>query len=202
MNGLHRCVLSGVAFLALSGPALAQTISTGNMWDHGTTMSLFGGAASADSQTGALVGLGVGWETSPVIGIEGTTSWLDRQRGADAFAASLVLVGTWANLTRVKPFIEGGVGLYRASFDSARSVVPDFYRRRMTAPGLGASAANTFTDPTLVLGGGANVFLARHVAIRPDVNVALVLRGGHSLTVTSARVHLVYHFEDHPMPPW
>jgi hypothetical protein len=148
-----------------------------------------------------LVGLGVGWEISPVVGIEGTGSWLDRGRGAEAFAAALTLQGTFANPTPVKPFLEAGVGLYRATFDTTRAGPPDFYARRLAAHGPGFTSTDAFTDPSFVLGGGANLFLGRHIAIRPDVNVQIVRRDRRSHTVTAGRVHLVYHFEDHPVTP-
>lgn len=194
--------LLAAAWLVGAVPAAAQVVPPGNMWSHGTTLSLFGGAASGDSETGALAGGGVGWEISPVLGLEGRVSWLDRGAGADGFAASLTVAGTWANATAIKPFVEAGVGLYRASFDPARGGIPEFYRRRMQPSGLaGALEPDTFTDPSFVVGGGANVFLSRHVAIRPAADVTFVRRESHGTTVAAARVHVVYHFEDHPVTP-
>ena len=58
-----------------------------------------------------------------------------------------------------------------------------------------------FTDPSFILGGGVNLFVTRHVALRPDVEAKLVRRNSQNYVVTAVSVHLAYHFEDHPMTP-
>jgi hypothetical protein len=175
---------------------MGQVAPEGNPWSHGTTLSVFAGAASASSDTGPVAGGAVGWEITPWVAVEGSGSWLDRRRGADAFAADLKAL---VNLTRphtVVPFLEGGIGMYRASFDMSRATFPEFYRRR-----LGPDAENrqnlTFTDPSFILGGGVNLLVAPHVTIRPDVEAKIVRRDSQNHVVTALSVHLAYHFEDH-----
>jgi hypothetical protein len=70
-------------------------------------------------------------------------------------------------------------------------------------PGVGESlsVSRIFMDPSVVIGGGANLFVSRHYAIRPAVDATIVMRDGHTQTVTSAVVHVTYHFEDHPVTP-
>ena len=60
-------------------------------------------------------------------------------------------------------------------------------------------AMRTFTDPSVVFGGGISLVATRHIAIRPAVEVAMVLRNNHSLATASAVVRLAYRFEDHPV---
>ena len=67
------------------------------------------------------------------------------------------------------------------------------------ASDLGGTAE--FTDPSLAGGGGTNVFLSRHWAIRPQVIATVVLGHSRSYVVTTGTVHLAYHFEDHPVTP-
>jgi hypothetical protein len=64
---------------------------------------------------------------------------------------------------------------------------------------LGVSA--TFTDPSVVFGGGLNVFVSRHVAIRPNLEATVIMRDRQTHMVGSAAVHLAYHFKDHPITP-
>jgi hypothetical protein len=66
-------------------------------------------------------------------------------------------------------------------------------------PGL--TEGQTFTDPALVLGGGVNVFFNRHIAVRPDLEAMVVMRDSHRYVVTTAAIHLAFHFEDHPVTP-
>jgi len=93
------------------------------------------------------------------------------------------------------PFVTAGVGLYRASYETAVGNVPEFYRHRMSQT-AGPGMTMTFTDPTFVFGGGLNVFVTRHIAIRPDVETMIVVRDSSSHVVTAAAVHLAYHFEN------
>jgi hypothetical protein len=65
----------------------------------------------------------------------------------------------------------------------------------------GPEAGRTFTDPTVVGGGGISIFVNRHFALRPDVEAVFVLRDGRTHVVTTAALHAVYHFESHPVTP-
>ena len=196
-----RCPVGWPALIvfALSIPASAQT--TGTDWTHGTTLNVFAGAGIDDSDATPLVGASVGWELTPAIAIEGSGYWLERTAGTDAFAAALKLQAALAVGHTAVPFLEAGVGLYRASFDPMGHSVPGFYRRRLTAGAPGPGSMTTFTDPSFVLGGGVNVFVTRHISFRPGIEVMIVRRHAQNCGVTTAAVHVAYHFEDHPVTP-
>jgi hypothetical protein len=141
----------------------------------------------------------VGWEVTPRFAVDGTGTWTEFGSGADAFAGSLRLRMRIAGHRRVDPFVQGGVGMYRAMFETGDSQMPEFYRRRIGPAAEGVTGA-TFTDPTLVTGGGVSLFLRRWFAVRPEAEVTFVLRNGTHV-VTSFLVHAVFHFEDHPVTP-
>jgi hypothetical protein len=194
-------IIASAASLVLCTPGLASAqTSSPNMWAHGTTVNVFAGGASASSETGALAGGAVGWEVTPWVALEGSGSWLDRRQGADAFAADLKALVNLAAARSVVPFVEGGIGMYRASFDSSRATFPEFYRARMAA-NAGATTRMTFADPSFIVGGGVNLFATRRMAIRPDIEAKIVRRDSQTYVVTAVSVHLAYHFEDHPIAP-
>jgi hypothetical protein len=121
------------------------------------------------------------------------------QQPGEAFAATL---SAHVNVTpprRLVPFLKGGVGLYRASVEAGRPGVPDFYRRRLDDGPSGLRRMQSFTDPALVLGGGASIFATRHFAIRPEIEAIVARRQAQSFVVAAASVRLVYHFEEHPV---
>lgn len=194
----HRTLWSVPVIIALSAPALAQPVPQLQEWTHGTTVNVFAGVALDAGESGPVGGGAVGWEIAPAIAIEGSAAWLDRGGGAHAFAAGLKLQAGLMRPRPVVPFVEAGVGLYRASFDPLRGTVPGFYRRRFEEA---RRAMITFTDPSIVLGGGVNVFLTRHLAIRPGVETMIVIRHGRTYVVTAVAVHAAYHFESHPVTP-
>lgn len=181
--------------------AAAQSDVRANEWSRGTTLNGFVGATVDSSQSGPAVGGAMGWEVRPNLAIEGGGSWAEFGHGTTSFAGALKVRLRVAGQRRVDPFVSGGVGLYRATFGATDDAVPEFYRRRMHAPAPGRAATRTFTDPTLVGGGGLSIFVNRHFALRPDVEAAFVLRGGRSHVVTTMAVHAVYHFESHPVTP-
>lgn len=202
MNFPFHCVSWPALFvLLLSAPASAQPVPRGNDWSYGTTLNVFAGAGADSSNTIPLAGTSLGWEITPRLAVEGSGYWLDRGTGADAFAAALKLQTGLIGPHTAVPFLEAGVGLYRASFDPTASTVPDFYRRRMAASTTGPGATTTFTDPSFIFGGGVNVFVTRHIAIRPDVEAMVVRRDSQNYVVTVVAVHMAYHFESHPVTP-
>jgi hypothetical protein len=180
--------------------AQAQTVAE---WHRGTTLSGFIGGASPTSGTDVAAGAALGWELTPHFTLEGRGMWLEGGPGTDAFAA--VLGGRFPLLAArpVVPFASAGVGMYRATFDPASSRVPGFYQRRMmgTMSGTGQFASRTFDDFAVALGGGADIFLARHLALRPDVTVLLVMSGSDTRAVPVYGLQLAYHFESHPVTP-
>jgi hypothetical protein len=182
--------------LACSGVAAAQ----GTDWQRGTALSVFGGAASAGSHVGGAGGATIGWELLPYFTVEGSGTWLADRGGANGFAG---LIGTRVGLAprgTLVPFVSAGVGVYRASIDARRDDLPAFYGRRLGA-GPGALSERVFDDFLVALGGGADVYVTRHLAIRPDVRVLLARADGDTRPVTVVAVHLAYHFEDHPITP-
>jgi len=63
------------------------------------------------------------------------------------------------------------------------------------------SSTMTFNDPSLVGGGGVEMFVSRHWAVRPEILATVVLRDSRNFVVTTGAVRLGYHFEDHPVTP-
>jgi hypothetical protein len=178
----------------LAAPAVAQD-PLDHPWRHGTTIAVLGGTAvpeSADAR-GAF-GTAVGWEINQWVRLEGTGTWIAANRGQDAFAAEFKALTMLTRPARVVPYIGGGLGLYRAVFDGAGAAMPDFYQRRMSGQ---AAMQRAFTDPSFVFEAGADLFVHRHLSVRPDVSVRLVTRQSHGYPIAIAAVHLAYHFEAH-----
>jgi len=192
-----------MACLCCAFPATvaAQQDVRANEWSRGTTLNGFVGVVADSSQSGPAVGGAMGWELRPNLAIEGEGAWAEFGYGTTSFADAIKARLRVAGKRHVDPYVSGGVGLYRATFGAEDSAIPGFYLRRMTTPAAGRAAVRTFTDPTVVGGGGVNVFLNRHVALRPDVEAAFVLRDGRSHVVTTVALHAVYHFESHPVTP-
>jgi hypothetical protein len=148
-----------------------------------------------------MAGGAAGWEVTPRFGVEAAASWLDRPGADEAFAAALTAHTHLRGLRAVSPFLRGGVGLYRVTFDANARDVPDFYRRRMGAAGAYVRAGRSFTDPSLIAGGGVNVFVSRHVAFRPQIEAIVVRRQSRSHVVTAVTMQVAYHFEEHIITP-
>ena len=194
----HYCLLFAiVAVCGSPAPGFAQP----NEWSHGTTLNVFASATADPSRDGPGLGGAVGWVVTPRFAIEGTGAWYTAGNAEDAFAGALKAQVAVVRGHRVVPFLQAGVGLYKASFATDASSVPVFYRDRMAARGVGTGAVQSFTDPTVVFGGGVGMILTRHVALRPDVEVTVVTRAGRNQTITAFALHLAYHFEEHPVTP-
>ena len=200
MRRMIRFAVVASACVAWSTAAWAQSPIAPAEWNRCTTLNGFVGAAGDTSQVGTAFGGAIAWDITPALAIEGAGSWIEYGHETTGFAGNLKVRARMSGKRTVDPFVLGGIGLYRASFGPDDPAVPDFYRNRMTHTGT-ATISHTFTDPTLVVGGGLNVFLTRHFAIRPDVEAAIVLHGGDSHVITTAAVHAVYHFESHPVTP-
>jgi hypothetical protein len=187
---------AALVLVGFAAEASSQTLA-GNPWGRGTTLELFAGGANASpNTTTGTVGAAVGWELNHFAEIEGVVAWLPERRGAQSFAADLNLLVNLTRPTRVVPYLGAGAGMYRGSFDATRATLPHFYQQRM--PDFSSRARATFTDPTVVIAGGANVFVARHLSVRPELGVRLVLNGSDVYKVTTFTFALIYHVEDHP----
>jgi hypothetical protein len=206
MTSVHRlqCVVLGIlvsvatASAQTTPPPAARVVPTGNMWSHGTTLNVFGGAGGTSGDRAAVAGGAFGWEVRPWFAIEGTGSWLDWGQGARAFAPSVTAQAALLTARPFLPFVTGGVGLYHASFSRSDRAMPNFYRQRMMGPSNMRSRI-TFNDPSLVGGGGFEMFLSRHWAVRPEILATVALRDSRNFVVTTGAVRLAYHFEDHPV---
>jgi hypothetical protein len=188
------------ALAAFAPHASGQTVA-GADWHRGTTLAGFIGAASSQSVTDAAAGATLGWEFTPHLAIEGRGLWLDAGPGADAFSALLgarfpILAGR-----AIVPFVSGAVGVYRATFDATPAAVPRFYAARMMPLRAGQSRGWTFNDFVVAAGAGADVALARHLALRPELTVLVVTTRADTRAIPVLGVHLAYHFESHPITP-
>ena len=199
-----RAYRVGVLIVAIAAgwPAYsaAQEVVRPGEWSRGTTLSGFAGLATDGDRSGPVIGGVAGYEITPRLTIEASGSWLEFGDGVDAFAGAIKLRARLSGQRTVDPFVLGGVGFYRASFDRPSSVAPGFYRNRLRAPGTGLGDTS-FTDPAVVVGAGVNFFVTRHFALRPDVESFIVFRDGRSLAVTSLSLHAVFHIESHPVTP-
>jgi hypothetical protein len=193
------CAFTVVA-LALSVPAWTQPAPEAHEWGHGTTLTGFTGAAVDSSRSGALFGGAIGWEMTPKVAIEGSGLWVEHGSGTDAFAGALKVQAALLRRHAARPFLQAGVGLYRASFD-VRDEMPDFYGDRIRSDPFGHGLIRTFMDPSLVAGGGVDLFVSRNLAVRPDIETMFVLHDGKSHVVTAIRINVAYHFEEHPVTP-
>ena len=190
---------------SLAAAAIALTPAVGGAQSAvssqtGTALAVFGGAASGDGNTDGAAGATVSWELTPYFTLEGSGIWTTGSR-LDAFSA---LAGTRVHLLprrTVVPFASAGVGLYRATL-AGQATAPAFYRRRLEARGTaGPNAGRTFDDLVFAIGGGADVYLKRHLALRPDIRVLLVHADTGTRAVPVYGVHLAYHFEEHRVTP-
>lgn len=197
---LRFILLIAAIWLALAVTASGQEIRS-NEWSRGTTLSGFAGVATDNTASGPVLGGTVAWELTRRVALEGGGAWAGFPDSANAFSGTMAVRGRMFGHGRVDPYVAGGVGLYRAEF-RAHSPMPAFYARRhpMARARLPEGGA-TFTDPSLLAGGGINVSVSRHMAFRPDVQAIVVFRDGRRHTVAAVTVHAVFHFEDHPVTP-
>jgi len=206
MTSVHRLHYVVIGILVSVATASAQTtpsatnraVPEGNMWSHGTTLNVFGGGAGTSGDSAAVAGGAFGWEVRPWFAIEGGGAWLDWGQSARAFAPSMMARVALLTARPFLPFITGGIGLYHASFNRFDSTMPNFYRGRMMGMS-DLSSRIAFTDPSLIGGGGIDMFISRHWTVRPELLATVVLRDSRNFVVTTGVVRLGYHFEDHPV---
>lgn len=217
MLSAHRLHAALLAFFLSAVPAAAQGVAPtqpqttpspqarlvppGNFWSHGTTLNVFAGAAATSRDRAGVAGGGMGWELKPWFALEGTGGWFDWGHNANAFTAALAAHVAVLTPRPIVPFLAGGVGMYHATFDRFDTTMPRFYRHRMLGMSEQPGQTKTFTDPSIVAGGGVELFVSRHWTVRPEVMANVVVRDGRSFTVTTGVVRLGYHFEDHPITP-
>jgi hypothetical protein len=201
MAGLFKIGAAAVATALVACTAVdagAQTVGDVN-WHRGTTLAGFFGAATTSSDASAAAGFGLGWELLPHLVIEGRGFWLDAGADAESFAAALGARVPLRPARPIVPFLSSGLGFYHASFDRPHDGMPAFYRQRLESATDLARA--TFDDFAVAFGGGVDVYLTEHLALRPEATVMLVIAGSDAHPVPIYGVHLAYHFEDHPITP-
>ena len=157
--------------LGCTGTAWGQTPE--HTWSRCTTLDAAGGIVMSPA-VGGTFGAAIGWELDHRFEIQGAGTWISRTEATE-FAADLKL---FVNLLRpaiVVPYAAAGIGLYQGVLERTASE----------------------TNPTAVLGGGAHIYLRRHVSFRPEAVVRLVFDGSDVRPVTSVSFALSYHFEEH-----
>jgi hypothetical protein len=201
MRTVSRLIVLTVAVAVWPGAAAAQSDVRVNEWSRGTTLSGFAGVATDTANTGPVIGGAVGWDLTPGLGLEGSGSWVEFGESRSAFAGAVKVRAKLAATNTRNAFAVAGAGLYRATFQRKDVKMPGFYGRRLSERDRMDMFGRTFTDPSLVLGGGATFALGRNVMLRPAVEAAIVLRGGRSNVMTSAGLQVAYQFESRPVTP-
>ena len=157
------------------------------------------GAASPFSGVDPALGLSLGWELTPWLGFEGRGTWFSPPAGVSAYEVTLGARVAFKSVRPVLPFASAGIGFYRARFDTpVIATAPHFYRHRIAE---NAVPSRTFDDSLLAVGGGTEVFVSRHIALRPELTVMLVSARSDMLVAPVFGMHMAYHFESHPITP-
>jgi hypothetical protein len=190
--------VAALTLLAWTTPAAAQAPE--HDWSEGTSVSTFGGLSVDGSASGGLFGGGAGWTITPLFGIEGRVGWSYGVSDTDAFQASLTARFSPRKPRTTVPFCRAGVGLYRASFDT-QADIPEFYRRRLTEGDLAVTHRTSMIDPSILAGAGLDVWVSRHVVLRPEVELTTVLSDGRGYVVANMTFHVIYNFESRPVTP-
>lgn len=188
-----------VLALALAGDAAAQAVSDTEPVQRGTDLAVFAGASSNKEATGiGLAGI-AGWQYTPTLALEARFGFYDREQGSEGFGADFGVMVRMPR-ARLRPFIAGGFGLYRASFDPGVIPESDFYRLRSDAE-TGPSGGDAFTDTAVRVSGGLDMLIGRNVTFRPEAGILLVWDGSRNYTLGIFGVRIGYHFEDRPVTP-
>ena len=187
------CIVAA-AVAAAPPPALGQTGKSD--FRRGTALAGFAGAASTASREDVAAGAAIGWELTPHFAIEGRGIWLGAGPGANAFAALLGARMPLRTDRPIVPFVSAGVGVYRTTFDTAVPAMPRFYQRR-----AGEGHGSTFNDFTVAIGGGADLALAQHLSLRPELTILFVTTRSNAHAVPVFGAQVAYHFESHPITP-
>jgi menaquinone-dependent protoporphyrinogen oxidase len=192
-SGGFSTLLLSLALAAVPHLAAAQQAAPMD-WHHGSLLSGSFGAQAADSNVSPFAGAGLGWEFSPRLAIEGRANWFRVNDGPSDFTATLAAHMPLLTAGAVRPFVSAGAGMYRATIHPNAQNVPAFYRARIPD---GTVGLQTFEDFVATVGGGLNVFVSSHVAIRPDVNLILVTTRSDVRPVGVYGFQVVYHFAPH-----
>lgn len=168
--------------------------------ERGTHLDGLVGVGTTDVHTGAVLSGIVGWRVISEAAAEVRGTWLARGTGASAFHADVGGIFNVLNRERVRPFVGGGFGLYRASFDSSASRMSGFYRARL-GTGVVGNQSHTFVDPAFRLSAGVDWRVHARLSIRPEVSGVFVRRGGRGESIAILGCRVGYRFEDRPVTP-
>lgn len=168
--------------------------------EPGTEIGGIIGAGSNGIHTGPFVAGIAGWRLTNRVHAEARASWLARGAGADAFSADLAGTFRLGLIGQIAPYLAGGFGMYRATFDSRTSPMSAFYERRWTAAAPGGTS-QTFTDPAFRLSAGIDWRARRGLSIRPEASALFVRRDGRGETIGLFGLRIGYHFEDRVVTP-
>jgi hypothetical protein len=184
----HAAAVALAGLLAL--PAAAQTLQKAHL---GTSyVSAFAGGGRASGNVDPATGASLGVELTPRVALEGRVRWFNAPGPQDAYATDLGIRYTVGARTFSAPYLAAGIGLYDAYFPQASEAIPSFYRKRLDAGG-----GQAFRDLTWTFGGGADLFITGHVALRPDAGLLLVTTRHDARVVPVYGIHLAYFFEPH-----
>jgi hypothetical protein len=181
-------------------PAFAQTSRAHP--PHATALQGGAGVAVDSTIADPWIGGAASWQLSHQFRIAGSFLWQNREGDNTGFGGDVALELALApEQNHVKPFVRLGIGAYRASFratpldGTAPEEPPDFYARRMD------SGRTVFTDPSVIVGFGFELRVARHVTMRPDARMTWVVADGRAHPMAFVGLHLGYEFEHHPVTP-
>lgn len=199
MSCLRRCACAVAALLAFApGAAFGQT-EPASEWSRAGFLSVYGGGAGAASRHGFAAGAGLGWDVTRRLSLEGRGRWFDAPPEESAFAVDLVARYAWRQAYRTAPFVSGGVGMFRAVYEAIDADTPEFYRERGRTDVFGRTRG-VFRDVLLSAGGGASLFLTRHIALRPEAGLLIVTTRESARIVPIYGVQFAYHFEPRMEP--
>lgn len=193
---MHPRLIVVAVIIALISTSRLSAQTADNPFRFGTTLAVFAGGTADSEGPAPAAGLELGWEITRRLAIDGATLWSVPGNGQHDFA---VLIGPKFNVSHSQtavPFFSAAVGMYRASFDSLAGPLPPFYASRVN----GTQAPNTqgsFDDFVTSVGGGAELFVHPHWAVRPDVRVLMVFGNSDVHWITAFGAHVAYHFEKH-----
>ena len=194
-----------IAFAALAmllvGPVnAAHAQGSTSPWRSGTALSGFVGSASTSGRTDPAVAASVGWEMTPYFTLEGRGLAIS---GGDVRSMA-ALIGPRFNLfgrRQIVPFVSTAVGVQNASVHVDRPRVPAFYRDRGAVSDTSVGGRQSFNDLAVTIGSGLDLFVSRHLALRPDAQLLLVHASGRTERIGVFGVHLAYHFEERNVTP-
>lgn len=190
-------LLAIVVALAIVAPAATAYAQARGAVEPSTVLGVSAGTALTGDGADVMAGATAGWRLGSRVAGEARMTWFDGAGGDDTVAATLSARVFFRTSTDASPFVRAGMGMHMASFSAGQSEMPEFFRRRLRAPG----AQQTFRDPAVVVGAGIDVRASRRFAIRPEIESMIVWRGGHRYVVTSASMQFSVLFERNNITP-